>query len=110
MGSIMDYNDIQQELKKIEQEINDIKTASTFCGNVESYQYEHRNSAKKIRIFYDSPTQNPITTLTPTDTDIMAILGKYDNISNSQVAYFTQNHSILLIASTQPILRVENIT
>lgn len=110
MGRTMDYNDIQQELKKIEQEINDIKTAATFCGNVESYQYEHRNSAKKIRIFYDSPTQNPITTLTPTDFDIMAILGKYDSASNSQVAYFTQNHSILLITSTQPILRVENIT
>ena len=106
----MTSNDkIQQEIMRLEQELQNLKIASTFIGDVDAVQYEHYTSSIKVRIYYNNPTQKPITVITLNDYDTMKILGPYDDVTNSQVAYFTQSHNILLLTSTQPILRVENI-
>ena len=105
----MNDKKIQNELKVLEDELRDLKVSMTFFGNISCYQYEFYNSAAKVRIYYDNPSQLPITTIVLSDYDIMKILGPYDTTTKSQVAYFSKPHNILLLTSTQPILRVENV-
>ena len=104
----MDFDKIQQQVKYLRNELRNLKTSYKFRGNVKSYQYEAYNITKKARIFYDNPTQMPITILQPSDWQY-CILGAYDSSNNSQLAFLEDGTDILMVFSTQPILKVENV-
>lgn len=102
-------NRLQDEIIRLEKELQDLKTVQKFGGNVQTYLYEAFNTTTKIKIYYDNPTQPPITTLQPTTIDRYTVLGRYNESEKSHLAFFEQNHTEVLINSTQPILRVENV-
>lgn len=100
---------LQNELKNIERELRELKTSQKFCGNVDCYEFDKPNSTTKMRIYYDNPTQRPLTTWLTTDFDEYSILGKYDSATKSQLVFFSKTHNEVVFYSTQPIKSVEDV-
>lgn len=106
----MNANNIQQEIIRIEKELQNIKNVQRFMGNVNTFSYDAMDTTNIIRIFYDNPTQPPMTILTPSDVDYYIMLGDYDPETKSQQALLQRTHQIVVVTSTQPILKVENVS
>lgn len=105
----MDDKNFQSTVSRLEKELREIKTVQKFRGNIDCFVYEAFNTTRKFRIYYDNPSTFPITTMMATDFEYGGTLGEYNPSTRSQLVLLEYPHNEVVITSTQPILRVENI-
>lgn len=108
-------DNIQSEIEYFEKELRNLKVPQGVVRNVDSFYYKHLDPTAKVKIKYGQTDNVPITTLRAVGGEfVSAVLSRYDKANKEQYVYFNTDSSYilpnsLLIFSTAPIERVENI-